>query len=105
MKFCDNCNHVLKVDTSNTELYYECIVCMSKYEAGPEDTLRYSQSFQKKTNIGGKGAFIKNAAFDITNPKINKDCPKCKKSVITSIVSGDDMLYTYLCECGHIFNN
>ena len=101
MKFCNTCNHVLKEVTNHTELYYQCNVCMTKYPSDPSDTLRYSQSFQKKNEIGGKGAFITHAAYDITNPKIFKKCPNCEKEIITSIVSGDEMTFSYLCECGY----
>jgi hypothetical protein len=47
--------------------------------------------------------FLKNAAFDITNPLTKKDCPKCANKYVRHVVVGEIKKYIYLCTCGHRF--
>lgn len=102
MYFCDVCNHLLTDKVTETKIYYECTVCKKTFNVSPEDTLRFEQVFHNKSKTR-KGAFMYTAAFDVSNPKVFKDCPKCSKSIVTSVVEGDDMVFTYLCTCGHTF--
>lgn len=103
MRFCNECKHALNDKTNNKEFYYECSVCNTRYKSSPEDSLRFFQEFKKKSKMGGKGAFTRTAAYDVTNPKVYKKCPSCKANIVTSIISGDNMTFTYLCKCGNRF--
>jgi DNA-directed RNA polymerase subunit M/transcription elongation factor TFIIS len=104
MRFCDICKHVLVDITDNKELYYECSACKTRYKSSVSDTLRFTQSYKKnKSDTGGRGDFVNTAAFDVTNPKVYKECSKCSSKIVTSIVSGDNMKFSYLCECGNKF--
>lgn len=103
MRFCEGvCLRLLDDKTTTTELYYECTTCKKKYKADDKDTLRFEQTFHNTTR-SGQGAFMRTAAFDVCNPKVYKDCPKCKNPIVTSVVGGDSMSFTYLCECGYRF--
>jgi len=103
MRFCDVCESLLSNIITTTELYYQCTRCQKKFKASPEDTLCLQQSFDTKTLTSN--TFMKNAAYDKTCPKIYKECPKCKASIVNYIVVGDSLTYVYVCECGYSFKS
>ena len=101
MEFCDVCENVLKQITTSTRLYSKCAACQKEYESTSSDTLRYTKHYGKKI-LGAKHAtLVKNAAFDITNPKVKKKCSNCTNQYMSYIVIGDNMKYIYVCTCGN----
>jgi len=65
--------------------------------------MRFRQIFNKEDSMIKYDVMLSNAAFDNTNPKEFKECPKCKKQIVSYVVIGDNMKYVYVCPCGHRF--
>ena len=103
MRFCDVCENRLDDVTTVTDLYYECTKCKKRFTPSESDTLRYVQVFNKNESNIKYDTLLKNAAFDNTNPKEFKECPECKKQIVSYVVIGESMKYVYVCECGNKF--
>jgi DNA-directed RNA polymerase subunit M/transcription elongation factor TFIIS len=103
MRFCDVCESRLEDITTITELYYQCTKCVKRFPPSASDTLRYRQVFNKKESMIKYEVMLKNAAFDNVNPKEFKECPECKKKIVSYAVIGDSMRYVYVCTCGNQF--
>ena len=103
MRFCDVCGGRLDDITTTTELYYQCASCKKKFTSSDEDTLRFRQVYQKKESEVKYASLLKNAAFDNVNPREFKECPECKKQIVSYVVIGENMRYIYICTCGHRF--
>lgn len=103
MRFCDVCESRLGNIITATELYYECTKCKKRFPPTDSDSLRFRQVFNKKESTVKYDIMLENAAFDGTNPKEFKECPKCKKQIVSYVVIGDNMKYIYTCTCGHRF--
>jgi hypothetical protein len=76
MKFCEYCSNCCQIliekDKSEKKLLYKCKVCDHKFKN--EDTIIYSTN----GNIIPDFNFNINIIYDITLPRIMKDCEKCK---------------------------
>ena len=103
MRFCDVCESRLDDVTTAVELYYQCTKCKKTFSACDDDSLRFSQSFGKKESSVLHNALLKNAAFDNANPRVFKECPQCKKQIVSYVVVGQEMKYIYTCTCGARF--
>lgn len=103
MRFCDVCESRLDDVTTVTDLYYQCTKCRKRFQSSDSDTLRFRHVFNKKESTIKYGSMLKNAAFDNTNPREYKECPKCKKQIVSYVVIGENMKYVYVCTCGHMF--
>ena len=103
MRFCTVCEGRLDYATTATELFYQCTRCNKKYHPTAEDTLRVSQVFNNKESVVQHDTFLRGAAFDVVNPREYKQCPSCKKEIVSYVVVGNDMKYVYVCTCGNRF--
>jgi DNA-directed RNA polymerase subunit M/transcription elongation factor TFIIS len=103
MNFCDECRSVRKDVTTANELYSVCGTCNKRFTSKPEDTLRFTEKFDKKESESKYAVLLKNAAFDNCNPRMENPCPKCDEKIVSYIVVGDDMKLIYVCRCGNQF--
>ena len=103
MRFCTICENRLEDITTSNKLYYECTKCKKTFDATDEDTLIFTQSFNKKESTMQYETMLKTAAYDNANPKVYKDCTKCDNKIVSYVVLGHNMKYVYLCECGNMF--
>lgn len=101
MNFCDVCENRLEAIT-DIKLYYQCTKCNKQFPAEASDTLRFTQTFNKKDSSIKYDTLIQNAAYDNTNPKEYHPCPVCNRQIVTYVVV-DDMKYIYICLCGNKF--
>ncbi len=102
MRFCDVCESHLQDVIVNDELIYICSQCNKEYKSGPSDTLRFEKKFSRVESTAKYETMIRSAAFDITNPRIEKQCPSCKKKIMSYVIVGSSMTYVYVCTCGYI---
>lgn len=103
MRFCDVCESRLDDVTTVTELYYQCTKCKKRFPPTESDTMRFRQVFNKKESMIKYDILLQNAAFDNANPKEFKECPACKKQIVSYVVIGESMKYIYTCTCGNRF--
>jgi DNA-directed RNA polymerase subunit M/transcription elongation factor TFIIS len=103
MRFCDICESRLEDVTTATELYYQCTKCNKKNPPTDYDTMRFRQVFNKNESMVKYDIMLQNAAFDNANPKIYKECPECKRQIVSYVVIGDTLKYVYVCVCGARF--
>lgn len=103
MRFCQVCESRLEDVTTATELYYQCTKCKKRFPPTAEDTLRFSQSFNRKESTMQYDMLLKSAAFDNVNPKEYKECPNCKRQIVSYVVLGQNMKFVYTCVCGNQF--
>lgn len=99
MRFCNNCENILKFVIKNNDMKFECTKCNKLHDPNDEDSLRFYQSFGK---IKDNSIFIKNSAHDPVNAMIKKDCSKCKRKIMSYIIEGSKMAFRYTCKCGNI---
>jgi DNA-directed RNA polymerase subunit M/transcription elongation factor TFIIS len=103
MRFCDVCESRLDDVTTVTELYYQCTKCKKRFIPTDSDTMRFRQVFNKKESMIKYDILLQNAAFDNANPKEFKECPACKKQIVSYVVIGESMKYIHVCTCGNKF--
>jgi DNA-directed RNA polymerase subunit M/transcription elongation factor TFIIS len=103
MNFCIICESRLKEITTDTKLYFKCSKCEETYDSTPENTKMYEESFNKKNSMLKYRTFLRNAAFDNTNPIEKRKCPKCPREEVRYAIIGSKKKYIYVCECGHMF--
>lgn len=103
MRFCDICESRLDDVTTITEMFYQCTKCKKRFPTMDTDTMRFQQVFNKQESMIKYDIMLKNSAFDNINPKEFKECPECKKQIVSYVVIGDSMQYVYTCTCGARF--
>ena len=102
MRFCSVCNSILNSSTVTGQLIFVCNKCWQKESSNDKDTLMYNLQISNEDTDMKFENFIRNAAFDPTNPTLKKDCVKCKNDVMTYVRIGADMRLIYICKCGYI---
>lgn len=101
--FCEVCESVLNRDTSSGLLLFVCGRCGKTKKSNDVDSLIYYESFNKNDENTRHGGVLNNAAYDNINPRVFKPCPRCKKEIVSYIITDVDMVYMYKCTCGHQF--
>lgn len=91
-RFCPITGQLLSpIIVNGEELVFISVVTKIKYNAKPEDTLRFTEDL-KKSNTSVSSRQMQNLTDDGTNPRKLGFCPSCKKlSIIVSIQNGEDM--------------
>lgn len=93
--FCQICDNLLNVVTTSDEFYYKCINCQQAYKPNNNDSLRYEDI--KGTNLIIYKTILQNAGQDPVNPKVYKDCKKCKNTIAKQVRLGDDLRLINIC--------
>jgi DNA-directed RNA polymerase subunit M/transcription elongation factor TFIIS len=97
-KFCKVCNNLLGTIIKDNKLMFECYMCVSTYDADPNDSVRYYED--KCVDLELFVNILKVAHRDPANPKAYRDCPKCKHNVCRQVEIGNDMsLYNACIKC------
>jgi DNA-directed RNA polymerase subunit M/transcription elongation factor TFIIS len=97
--FCDNCNNLLEVNTSNDELTFKCRTCYATYKSEPDDSLRYEET--QSGNLFLFQTILNNAMNDPVNIKAHVTCPKCKHNIAKRVRLGTELRLINICEkCG-----
>lgn len=73
------------------------------YDAKPEHTLLAGEEIGVVHSMSKYKNTIRTTAFDPTNPRIEKPCPKCKAEIVSYQRLGDDKKVIYACVCGNIW--
>jgi DNA-directed RNA polymerase subunit M/transcription elongation factor TFIIS len=93
--FCASCDNLLSIITTSDEFYYKCIKCQKIYQPNNDDILCYEDV--KGTNLIIYKTILQNAGQDPVNPKIRKDCIKCKNTIVKQVRLGEDMRLINVC--------
>ena len=92
--FCSLCQNVYSVISTSDKLSFKCQKCKNVAEPTVEDSLRYEQ---KAINLSVYSTLLRNAGGDPVNPKVNRNCPKCKHHIAKQIRIGTDMRLINTC--------
>ena len=93
--YCNICNNLLDVFIQNDNLKFKCESCKSQYDAEDDDSLRYEE--EKGSDITIFSKILEKIADDPVNPKIYRDCKKCKHSIAKYVRLGDEQKMVYAC--------
>jgi DNA-directed RNA polymerase subunit M/transcription elongation factor TFIIS len=93
--YCQICNNLLGVDIVNDQLLFICQSCQSRYAAKDDDSLRYEEV--KGSDIAIFSKILEKIADDPVNPKIYRDCKKCKHNIAKYVRLGDEQKMVYSC--------
>ena len=97
--FCDNCNNLLDINTTNDELTFKCLTCFASYKSEADDSLRYEET--KGGNLVIFQTILNKAMNDPVNLKAYVTCHKCKHNIAKSVRLGDELRLINICEsCG-----
>jgi DNA-directed RNA polymerase subunit M/transcription elongation factor TFIIS len=94
--FCDTCNNLLDVNTSNDELTFKCMSCFTSYKSEPDDSLRYEET--KTGNLIIFQTILNKAVKDNVNIREYIPCPKCKNTKTKRVRLGDELRLINICE-------
>ena len=81
MRFCNNCQNLLILQTTDIKIYFICSYCKNETDATDEDTLLSYSSIHSNEILNQKNAIL-TAADDPVNMRTEEDCPHCKKKTI-----------------------
>jgi DNA-directed RNA polymerase subunit M/transcription elongation factor TFIIS len=98
--FCDNCNNLLDVSTSNDELLFTCKTCYASYKSEPDDSLRYEETKTGALTI--YQTILANAVEDPATIRAFMNCPKCKHNTAKQVRLGDELRLINICEKCHM---
>lgn len=93
--YCSVCQNLLGVDIVNDTLIFICASCQSRYEAKDDDSLRYEEV--KGSDIAIFKKILEKIADDPANPKVYRECNKCKHNIAKYVRLGEDMKLVYSC--------
>lgn len=93
--YCEICENLLSVDINNNSLIFICKSCQSTYEARDDDSLRYEEV--KGSDIAIFSRILQKIADDPVNPKIFRNCRKCKNNISKYVRLGDEKKMVYMC--------
>lgn len=82
-KYCEICGNVTIMSTMTGEIMFDCSACKNSKKGDAEDTL--IQSTTEVKDMDKYKILIQYGRYDITNPSIKKDCPKCKSNIMKYI--------------------
>ena len=93
--FCRVFNNLLGVDIINDNLVFICQSCQSRYEAKDDDSLRYEDV--KGSDIAIFSKILEKIPDDPVNPKIYRECKKCKHNVAKYVRLGEENKLVFGC--------
>lgn len=93
--YCEICSNLLDVDIVNDNLIFICASCQSRYEAQPDDSLRYEEI--KGSDIAIFKKILEKITDDPVNPKIKRECKKCKHPISKYVRLGEELKMVYSC--------
>jgi DNA-directed RNA polymerase subunit M/transcription elongation factor TFIIS len=95
--FCNICNNLLTVITTNDDLYFKCTSCNKKFDYEPVDTLRYEEVIG--TSLLMYKTILQHAGKDPVNPKVRKACinQKCDSTIVKQVRHEGDMRLINIC--------
>lgn len=101
MVFCDKCDRHIqsKISPSGDNIIFEC-VCTHIMPTRPDSYLLWESGSAASDVVELNSKFIANSAFDPTNVKEKKECPKCHLNFMTRLQLGEDAITIYTCTCG-----
>jgi DNA-directed RNA polymerase subunit M/transcription elongation factor TFIIS len=93
--FCDNCNNLLDINTTNDKLTFKCMTCYSEYKSEANDTLRWEET--KGGNLLVFKTILNEAVNDSVNLKEYVPCPKCNHNLAKSVRLGSELRLIHIC--------
>ncbi len=99
MKFCDTCSLIMGVFAEGGMIIYKCFRCSEKVIADASEVRISGATNETDTMSDLNSIFIKYAAFDPVNLKVNRPCLECGLAYLTQIQVGDAKV-GYVCKCG-----
>jgi DNA-directed RNA polymerase subunit M/transcription elongation factor TFIIS len=101
MDFCDKCQFLLEELTSTGKLMFKCNKCGSVTEARPEHTLLENEELDTDSAAKFENS-IRTTPYDPINPREYNPCPKCKRTIRSYQLLGDEKTKVTVCVCGFI---
>ena len=95
-QFCDICNNLLDISTTNDTLTFKCMSCFTTYKSEPDDSLRYEET--KGGNLKIFQTILEEAVNDGNNLKKYVSCPMCKHHLSKSVRLGNELRLIHICE-------
>ena len=93
--FCSICNNLLSTITTADSFNFKCLNCHEIYKPTDEDTMIYEDT--KGTDLVIYKTILQTAGRDPVNPKVYKDCEKCKKNIVRQVRLGENMRLINTC--------
>lgn len=99
--YCKICQNLLGVDIVNDLLVFICESCQSRYTALDDDSLRYEEV--KGSDIAIFSRILEKISDDPVNPKIYRECKKCRHNISKYVMLGDEKKMVFSCvKCKNI---
>lgn len=98
-KFCSRCDRVMVLNFETGNLIHHCTSCFETVEGSDQDTLLYKGQVRAQETIDKYSRLSRNLAFDPTNQKVHKECPKCGLDLMVQAFIGENDLVIYKCDC------
>ena len=93
--YCDICNNITKMSTMTGDLLFICDACGTQRKGDESDTLIQSNIYVKSNDK--YKILIQFGRYDVVNPSIFKDCPKCKSTIMKFVRIGTTQKRAFLC--------
>lgn len=102
--FCTNCRFLLEPNPIGNKLNYKCDKCGELIEANDESTLLMNEDLTASDRVDKYKNTIKTTAYDTISAKkfIPDGCPKCKRTVVSYQLLGENKKMVVVCLCGHV---
>jgi DNA-directed RNA polymerase subunit M/transcription elongation factor TFIIS len=94
--FCDNCNNLLDINTTNDTLSFKCLTCYATYKSEDNDSLRYEET--DGGNLIIFQTILNKAVDDPVSLKAYTSCPKCKHNIAKRVRLGTELRLINICE-------
>lgn len=105
MKFCPNCESIMKRILSADKIEFECKVCATTIIGGSEDTHIMGEIIGKSISAAEYLKPIEGASQDRTNQLVDKKCSKCGLTYMAIVRVGEDETTVFCCKCGNTIYN
>jgi DNA-directed RNA polymerase subunit M/transcription elongation factor TFIIS len=100
MRFCDQCDSIMRKTTSATgTIMFQC-VCGNSIIGSDDDTLMYEHRNDDASTTNKHEVLIDNSPYDMAANRISKDCPKCGLNFLTQVRIGAAETTIFTCSCG-----
>jgi len=103
MRFCTTCENRLDRIIEGGKLSFKCSGCPQTYDINDETTI-FNDFLGTHESILKYETFIRNGAFDKTNPIVREICPNkdcdISKNIIRMIRVGEEERVIFCCQCG-----